>query len=194
MIGERLLQEQHRPGGDHPEQLHGRGGDQLGLAAGAVHVHLLRLRGGHPGDRGDWHPVGSERHRRLQVRREQADRRLHPIRAVADQDRSGDRPGAGQLRGLGDRPRQPRRRHAVHLPAPVERLVHATVSTHIALNTDQTGTYTYDDTSPALDYSGNWSHVSGQSYTSGDYDQTESFSDTAGDSMSVTFTAQPWSG
>jgi hypothetical protein len=36
--------------------------------------------------------------------------------------------------------------------------------------------------------------VSGQSYTSGDYDQTESFSDTAGDSMSVTFTAQPWSG
>ncbi len=64
----------------------------------------------------------------------------------------------------------------------------ATVSTHMALNTDQTGTYTYDDTSPALDYSGNWSHVSDQSYTSGDYDQTESFSDTAGDSMSVTFT------
>ena len=64
----------------------------------------------------------------------------------------------------------------------------ATVSTHMALNTNQTGTYTYDDTSPALVYTGNWSHVSDQSYTGGDYDNTESFSDTAGDSMSVTFT------
>ena len=35
----------------------------------------------------------------------------------------------------------------------------ATVSTHMALNTNQTGTYTYDDTSPALVYTGNWSHV-----------------------------------
>jgi beta-galactosidase GanA len=64
----------------------------------------------------------------------------------------------------------------------------ATVSTHMALNTDQTGTYTYDDTSSALDYAGSWSHVSDQSYTGGDYDKTESFSDTAGSSMSVTFT------
>ena len=64
----------------------------------------------------------------------------------------------------------------------------ATVSTHMALSTDQTGSYTYDDASPALAYTGNWSHVSHQSYTGGDYDQTESFSDTAGDSMSVTFT------
>ena len=35
----------------------------------------------------------------------------------------------------------------------------ATVTTHMALNADETGTYTYDDTNPALDYSGNWSHV-----------------------------------
>ena len=64
----------------------------------------------------------------------------------------------------------------------------ATVTTHMALNADQTGTYTYDDTSSALDYVGSWSHVSNQSYTGGDYEKTESFSDTAGDSMSVTFT------
>ena len=65
----------------------------------------------------------------------------------------------------------------------------STVSTHMALNADQTGTYTYDDTSPDLNYSGTgWSHVSNQSYTGGDYEKTESFSDTAGDSMSVTFT------
>ena len=64
----------------------------------------------------------------------------------------------------------------------------ATVTTHMALNADQTGTYTYDDTNPALDYTGNWSHVSNQSYTGGDYEKTESFSDTTGDSVSVTFT------
>jgi beta-galactosidase GanA len=64
----------------------------------------------------------------------------------------------------------------------------ATVSTHMALNADQTGSYTYDDVSPSLDYSGSWSHVSHQSYTGGDYDQTESFSDTTGDSTSITFT------
>src|SRR5665213_1649921 len=49
-------------------------------------------------------------------------------------------------------------------------------------------TYTYDDTDPALNYTGNWSHVANQSYTGGDYKNTESFSNTAGDSMSVTFT------
>ncbi|HEY1515257.1 MAG TPA: beta-galactosidase [Solirubrobacteraceae bacterium] len=64
----------------------------------------------------------------------------------------------------------------------------ATVSTHMALNADESGTYTYDDTAPPLDYTGNWSHVSNQSYTGGDYEKTESFSDTTGDSMSVTFT------
>ncbi len=64
----------------------------------------------------------------------------------------------------------------------------STVSTHMALNTDQTGAYTYDDADPALTYTGSWSHVSNQSYTGGDYKQTESFSDTTGDSVSVAFT------
>jgi beta-galactosidase GanA len=64
----------------------------------------------------------------------------------------------------------------------------ATVTTHMALNADQTGTYTYDDTDPALHYTGNWSHVNNQSYTGGDYQKSESFSDTTGDSMTVTFT------
>ena len=49
------------------------------------------------------------------------------------------------------------------------------------------GDYTYDDTDPALGYTGSWSHVSNQSYTGGDYKNTESFSDVTGDSMSVTF-------
>src|SRR5579875_2570231 len=63
------------------------------------------------------------------------------------------------------------------------------VQTHIALDLGQTGSYTYDDADTTdLQYSGNWSHVSNQSYTGGDYDKTESFSDTTGDSMSVTFT------
>jgi beta-galactosidase GanA len=64
----------------------------------------------------------------------------------------------------------------------------ATVSTHLALNAEPSFGYTYDDTDPALTYTGTWSHVSNQSYTTGDYKQTESFSDTTGDSMSVTFT------
>ena len=62
-------------------------------------------------------------------------------------------------------------------------------TTHIALDLSQTGSYTYDDADTTdLQYSGTWSHVSNQSYTGGDYDKTESFSDTTGDSMSVTFT------
>jgi beta-galactosidase GanA len=62
------------------------------------------------------------------------------------------------------------------------------VSTHVALNTEPSFGYTYDDTDPALNYTGTWSHVSNQSYTGGDYKTTESFSDTTGDSMSVNFT------
>ncbi len=64
----------------------------------------------------------------------------------------------------------------------------ADVSTHLALNTEPSFGYTYDDTDPALVYTGSWSHVANQSYTGGDYKQTESFSDTTGDSMSVRFT------
>lgn len=64
--------------------------------------------------------------------------------------------------------------------------------THIALDFNAKPvpeiTYTYDDTDPALHYTGNWSHVANQSYTGGDYKNTESFSNTAGDAMSVTFT------
>ncbi len=56
--------------------------------------------------------------------------------------------------------------------------------------------YTHDDTDPALHYTGSWSHVANQSYTGGDYDNTESFSNSAGDSMSVTFngTSVRWIG
>jgi beta-galactosidase GanA len=64
-----------------------------------------------------------------------------------------------------------------------------TESTHIALDLGQTGSYTYDDADTSdLQYSGSWSHVSDQSYTGGDYDDTESFSDTTGDSVTVNFT------
>ncbi len=68
----------------------------------------------------------------------------------------------------------------------------STDQTHIALDFNAKpvpeGTYTYDDADPALQYSGSWSHVANQSYTGGDYKNTESFSNVAGDSMSVTFT------
>src|SRR6266699_2276871 len=52
------------------------------------------------------------------------------------------------------------------------------------------------DTDPALQYSGNWSHVANQSYTGGDYKNTESFSKQAGDSLTVPFngTAVRWIG
>ncbi len=64
-----------------------------------------------------------------------------------------------------------------------------TDSTHIALDLGARGTYTWDDPDPALRYQGTWSHVGAeQSYTGADYRQTESFSQTAGDSVSVDFT------
>ncbi len=73
-------------------------------------------------------------------------------------------------------------------------------TTHISIdfNAQPAGnvTYTYDDTDPALQYSGNWSHVANQSYTGGDYKNTESFSNQAGDSLTVPFngTAIRWIG
>jgi beta-galactosidase GanA len=73
----------------------------------------------------------------------------------------------------------------------------ATVSTHLALNTDQAAGYTYDDANAALTYTGSWTHAGPTvSYTAGDYDSTESFSTEAGDSVSVTFTgtAVQWIG
>ena len=73
----------------------------------------------------------------------------------------------------------------------------ATVSTHLALNLSQTSGYTYDDAASALAYTGTWTHAGPSSgYTNGDYDSTESWSQTAGDSMTVTFngTAVQWIG
>ena len=72
-------------------------------------------------------------------------------------------------------------------------------TTHIALDFNaQPGgpTYTYDDPDPALQYTGSWSHVANQSYTTGDYKQTESFSSVANDSVTYNFTgtAVQWIG
>lgn len=57
-------------------------------------------------------------------------------------------------------------------------------------------TYTWDDPDSALQYAGSWSHVGNQSYTGGDYKKTESFSNKAGDSLTVPFdgTAIRWIG
>ncbi|EWM10612.1 beta-galactosidase [Kutzneria sp. 744] len=63
----------------------------------------------------------------------------------------------------------------------------ATDTTHVALDLAAHSGYTYDD--PAATYAGTWSHVGPeQNYTGGDYLHTESFSNTAGDSMSIPFT------
>jgi beta-galactosidase GanA len=73
----------------------------------------------------------------------------------------------------------------------------ATVSTHLALNAGQTAGYTYDDADPALAYTGSWTHAGASAgFTNGDFDSTESFSTTAGDTVSVTFngTAVQWIG
>ncbi|MFI6436071.1 beta-galactosidase [Streptomyces sp. NPDC050759] len=72
--------------------------------------------------------------------------------------------------------------------------------THISLdfNAQPAGdtTYTWDDPDSALQYAGSWSHVANQSYTGGDYKKTESFSNKAGDSLTVPFdgTAIRWIG
>jgi beta-galactosidase GanA len=74
----------------------------------------------------------------------------------------------------------------------------ATVTTHLALDAAPTFAYTYDDADPALDYAGTWVHANpgNAKYTGGDYDQTESWSTTAGSSMKVSFngTAVRWIG
>jgi beta-galactosidase GanA len=74
----------------------------------------------------------------------------------------------------------------------------ATVSTSLDnVNLDEAAGYTYDDVNPALQYSGTWTHAGpGAGYTSGDYDQTESWSTQAGASMTVNFTgtAVQWIG
>ncbi|MCU1657010.1 MAG: beta-galactosidase, partial [Pseudonocardiales bacterium] len=65
----------------------------------------------------------------------------------------------------------------------------ATDFTHIALDLGARSTYTYDDADSALQYAGAWSHVGPEAgYTGGEYHQTESFSNTAGDSVTIPFT------
>jgi beta-galactosidase GanA len=74
----------------------------------------------------------------------------------------------------------------------------ATVTTHLALDAAPTFAYTYDDADPALAYPGTWVHANpgNANYTGGDYEQTESWSTTAGSSMKVSFngTAVRWIG
>jgi len=51
-----------------------------------------------------------------------------------------------------------------------------------------TPAYSYDDVDPALHYTGSWTHAANLSWTGGDFDNTESFSTTAGDALTVGFT------
>jgi beta-galactosidase GanA len=65
----------------------------------------------------------------------------------------------------------------------------ATDTTHIPLDLAARTGYTYDDVDPAVGYTGTWTHAgANQSYTSGDYQRTESFSSVAGDTVTVPFT------
>jgi beta-galactosidase GanA len=75
----------------------------------------------------------------------------------------------------------------------------ATVSSQLDnVNLDEAAGYTYDDVNPALQYSGTWTHAnaSNSNYTSGDYDQTESWSTQTGASLTLDFTgtAVQWIG
>jgi beta-galactosidase GanA len=60
--------------------------------------------------------------------------------------------------------------------------------THITIDLSAKAGFTCDDASSVLTYRGNWRHVANQNYTAADFDGTESFSNTAGDSVSLTFT------
>jgi len=65
----------------------------------------------------------------------------------------------------------------------------STDSTHISIDLGARSTYTYDDADAALQYAGTWTHVGpAAGYTNGEYKQTESFSNTVGDSVSIPFT------
>jgi beta-galactosidase GanA len=72
----------------------------------------------------------------------------------------------------------------------------ATVAAHMSLDLDQNGSYTYDDTSPALQYSGSWTHAGPSTAYAWDAGQTESWSSQAGASVTVSFagTAVQWIG
>ncbi|HEY6796684.1 MAG TPA: beta-galactosidase [Kineosporiaceae bacterium] len=65
----------------------------------------------------------------------------------------------------------------------------ATDTTHLTVDLAARSDYTADDNDPTLAYSGAWSHVGPeQNYTAADYHQTESFSRTSNDSVTVSFT------
>jgi hypothetical protein len=74
----------------------------------------------------------------------------------------------------------------------------ATVRTRLRdVNVGEAAGYSYDDTSPALQYSGDWTHAGASAgYTIGDYDETESWSTQAGAGMTLAFTgtAVQWIG
>jgi beta-galactosidase GanA len=63
-----------------------------------------------------------------------------------------------------------------------------TEQTHISIDLSAKTGFSYDDTASALAYQGSWTHAANQNYTTGDFDGTESFSNTPGDSVSLTFT------
>jgi beta-galactosidase GanA len=68
----------------------------------------------------------------------------------------------------------------------------ASDSTHLSLDLSGRTGYSYDDNDPALRYTGTgWAHATGQN---GDYGATESWDDTAGDALTVSFhgTAIRW--
>ncbi len=62
-------------------------------------------------------------------------------------------------------------------------------TTSVALDLAAHAGYTYDDRDATLAYTGNWFHAGPEeNYTGGDYQHSESFSQVAGDSVSIPFT------
>ena len=60
--------------------------------------------------------------------------------------------------------------------------------THLTLDLSGRTGYSYNDVDPALSYLGSaWTHASAQSYTAGDYQDSETFSPNAGDTVTVAF-------
>jgi beta-galactosidase GanA len=60
--------------------------------------------------------------------------------------------------------------------------------THLTLDLSGRTGYSYDDVNPALGYlGGGWTHASAQPWTAGDHLDSETFSATAGDSVTVAF-------
>ncbi|WP_344315303.1 beta-galactosidase [Fodinicola feengrottensis] len=64
----------------------------------------------------------------------------------------------------------------------------ATSKTHLALDLAGRTAISNDDPSPAITYSGEWTHAKAVDYTAGDFGDTETFASAAGASASMTFT------